>query len=174
MTQTFNFKVKGRPFSFSLEVKKPPFTSMTYVVHNIYRPEICEFKSQGISAIADMGENMLSEYTEFTNDLNFQVSCINDSREEPSAQVFFDACCAACNVHIWEHGRLLLADMFIYLDIYAILLKTCFGFSTEKVKQIYYGEIKILGKALYSYIKCPDQYGVMHDFNDWAKSKGLT
>lgn len=168
--QTFSFIIKGRPFTFLLESRE--YGPQTFVITNVYRHSKCtehKINPQSPLASAFMGDQALMEKDEFEKDLRNQVKWINESHEEPSTQIFFDACCKACHQHIARCGRLFISDMFSYLDVFALLLNTYFGQSKEQTTYMYLECTKVLGHALNQYVKCPVGYGNFVDFDTWAK-----
>ena len=170
----FNFIIKGRSFTFSLNSKQ--YGHQLFVETNAFRPAECsehKIDPNNPIAAAFAGEQDFTLKEEFEIDLGNQVEWINASSEQPSIQVFFDACCMACQQHIARHGRLFIADLFTYLDVFALLLNTCFGQTKEETCNMYLECTKTIGHALSQYIKCHIGYGAMVDFDTWAQSNGL-
>lgn len=166
----FEIEVKGHRFSFNLDSYQRG--SEIYVKTNVYRPSELEDNSSGSLGLI-MSADSLSEKEDFTNDVNAQVSYINSKSEPCSAQLLFDACCFACSVHINRYGRLLIVDLLTYMDIFAILYRTCFSASQEETIALYRKCVKIIGTSLNQYVQCPGAFGSVMDFNTWARNKGI-
>lgn len=171
MTTSFSVVIKGETRSFSLNSQQ--YGSQTFVQTNLYRPAILENKPSGSLAGAFMGNIDLALKEEFINDLNYQVAYVNNSSEPEGTQVLFDACCSACHQHVNRVGRLMLADMFSYLDIFAILLQACSNMTNQQIQNIYLQGVKAIGQNMNQYVKCPGMFGAMSDFSTWAKNKGI-
>lgn len=172
--ENFIIPIKGHTFVVSLDGKQ--IGLQTFVQTNLFRPEECSVHRISPSspiAPAVIGEQNFTLRDEFEHDLNDQIQWINDSPEKPSSQVFFDACCNACQQHIARHGRLLISDMFTYLDIFALLLNVCFGQTKQVTTHMYRECTKVLGHALNQYVQYPGPYGVILDFDTWARKNGL-
>ena len=167
----FAIEVKGRHFSFNLDFHQRG--SEIFVKTNVYRPSELEDNSSGPLGLV-MSADSLSEKEEFMKDLNAQVLYINSKKDEPlSVQLLFDACCLACSVHIDRYGRLLIADLLTYMDIFAILYCSCFAASQEETIALYRKCVKIIGTSLNQYVQCPGAFGSVMDFNTWARNKGI-
>ena len=166
----FAIEVKGRHFSFNLDFHQRG--SEIYVKTNVYRPSELEDNSSGALGLI-MSADSLSEKEDFTNDVNTQVSYINSKTDPLSVQLLFDACCLACSVHIDRYGRLLIVDLLTYMDIFAILYRTCFAASQEETIALYRKCVKIMGTSLNQYVQCPGAFGSVMDFNTWARNKGI-
>lgn len=167
----FDIEVKGHRFSFNLDSHQRG--SEVFVKTNLYRPSELEDKPYGPLASVIMASDSLSEKDEFMNDVNAQVSYINSKSESFSVQLLFDACCFACSVHINRYGRLLIVDLLTYMDIFAILYRTCFSASQEETIALYRKCVKIIGTSLNQYVQCPGAFGSVMDFNTWARNKGI-
>lgn len=174
MKTQFNLNVKGRALSFSLECFQRGFQVFVQT-NGLRHPKCCENPSAANNPLpgALVSSANLSLKEEFETDLGNQVRWINQSNEAPSTQVFFDACCMACQQHISRCGRLFIGDMFTYMDVFAYILNTYYGQSQQQTVNMYLECTKVLGHALNQYVKCPGPYGTMMDFDTWARINNL-
>lgn len=174
MKAQFNIIVKGRPFVIALESQQRG--PQAFVQTNEFRHAKCtEHPISPNNPLANLvvGEQSLVLREEFGTDLRNQVNWINQSGEAASVQLFFDACCVACQQHISRCGRLFIGDMFSYLDVFAYITNSYLGQSKQETMNIYLECTKVLGHALNQYVKCPGAYGVMMDFDTWASRNNL-
>lgn len=169
--KTFDFDILGKQCSFTL--RDMSYANETYVDPSIYRPSIVDARKATPANAMDFKDYV--RLAEFIEDVNCQIrwSYITSDCNTPNIKHFYEACNYACEKHIKKFNRLILTDLFSYVDVFSLIIKSYFNLANQQVQSHYVQCLKQVGEKYNAFIQCPTMFGSMQDFRTWARIKGL-
>ena len=169
--KTFNFDILGKQCSFILQ--DISYANETYVDPSMYRPSIVDARKATPANAMDFKDYV--RMAEFIEDVNCQIRwlCIVSDNNSPNIKHFYEVCTYACEKHIKKFSRLILTDLFSYVDVFSLIIKSYLNLTNQQVQCHYVQCVKQLGEKYNAFIQCPGMFGSVLDFRTWAINKGL-